>query len=158
MGSIGVATGTAVTLTVDEPLIPSLVALMVAEPGATPVTSPALLTTATEGALLPQVTTRPLNAAPAPSRGVAVSCVVAPAGIEPDAGVTETDATATLVIVIVALPTFVSLVALIVAVPAETAVTSPLLPTVATPGLFVPHVTTRPVSALPPLSRGVAAS
>jgi hypothetical protein len=156
--TVTVATGTAVTVIVDEPLIPSLVALIVAVPGATPVTSPELLTTAIAGALLPQVTTRPLKGVPAPSRGVAVSCVVAPAGIEAEPGVTETDATATPVIVMVALPDFVSLVAVIVAVPAETAVTSPLLLTEATPDAFVPQVTSRPVRAFPPLSSGVAVS
>ena len=70
------ATGTLVTVTDAVPLFPSLVAVIVAEPGVTPETSPALLTVATEVLLLDQVTARPESAAPFASLGVAVSWTV----------------------------------------------------------------------------------
>ena len=60
----------------DVPLFPSLVAVIVAEPGVTPETSPELLTVATDVLLLDQVTVRPDSAAPFASLGVAVSCAV----------------------------------------------------------------------------------
>jgi len=58
------------------PFFPSLVAVMVAEPAATPLTSPVPLTVATAVLLLPHVTTRPDSAFPLASRGVAVNCTV----------------------------------------------------------------------------------
>src|SRR5712691_12172415 len=45
-----------------------------------------------------------------------------------------------------------------IAVPAATPVTRPLPLTVATAALLVAHVTARPLSAVPPASRGVAVS
>src|SRR5256885_2045864 len=71
-----VATGTWVTVTDAVPLLPSLAAVIVADPGVTPETSPALLTVATEVLLLDQVTARPESAAPFASLGVAVSWAV----------------------------------------------------------------------------------
>ena len=56
--------GGVVTVTVAVPLCPSLVAVIVADPTATPVTSPVPLTVATPVALLTHVTTRPVNALP----------------------------------------------------------------------------------------------
>ena len=53
--------------------MPSLVALMVAVPAASPTTKPLRFTAAIDGALLPQVTVRPLSALPLASFGVAVS-------------------------------------------------------------------------------------
>src|SRR6266852_1910592 len=91
-------------------------------------------------------------------------------------GVTLTDATGTGVTVIVAVPLCPSLVAVIVAVPAPTAVTRPLAFTVATAALLLTHVTKRvtvtvatagselvhvtrrSVSGFPAPSRGVAVS
>ena len=70
------ATGTLVTVTDAAPLFPSLVAVIVAEPGVTPETSPAPFTVATDVLLLDQVTVRPESAAPFASLGVAVSCTV----------------------------------------------------------------------------------
>src|SRR5207244_4686218 len=75
------------------PLCPSLVAVIVADPAATPVTSPLLLTVATLVALLAHVTTRPVNAAPPASFGVAESWTVCPAWMLAVTGVTVTDAT-----------------------------------------------------------------
>src|SRR5205823_6688859 len=57
------ATGTRITVMVEVALFPSLVAVMVVEPAATPVTKPVALTVATAGAVLAHVTTRPLSAA-----------------------------------------------------------------------------------------------
>src|SRR2546426_4471039 len=74
------------------------------------------------------------------------------------AGLTVSDATGTFETVIVAIPPFPSLVAVIVAVPAVTPVTSPAADTVATDVALVAHVTTRPDSGLPAESVGVAAS
>ena len=62
------------------------------------------------------------------------------------------------VTVIVAVPVWPSLVAVMVAAPAATADTRPLALTVATDALLVVQVTTRPDSGLPPASFGVAVS
>ena len=67
------ATGTLVTVMADVPLFPSLVAVIVAEPAATPVTNPLALTVATAALLVAQVTTRPVRAVPLESSGVAVN-------------------------------------------------------------------------------------
>jgi hypothetical protein len=58
--------------------------------------------------------------------------------------------------VIVLVPLFVSLVAVIVAVPGATAVTRPAADTVATAVLLDPHVTTRSVTTAPVVSLTVA--
>src|SRR5439155_26693346 len=70
------ATGTFDTVTTAVPLCPSLVAVIVAEPVATAVTSPLPFTLATAPLLDCQVMTRPVNGFPLASRGVAVSCAV----------------------------------------------------------------------------------
>src|SRR5881397_4285703 len=90
------ATGTFVTVMVAVPLLPSLVAMIVAEPAAAPVTRPLLLTVATAPLLVVQLTARPDSGLPLASLGVAVSCVVRPVDRLADAGVTLTDATGTL--------------------------------------------------------------
>src|SRR6266550_4774984 len=154
------ATGTSVTVRVAVPLFPSLVAVIVADPGATAVTRPLPFTVARAVLLLPHVTTRPASAFPLASFGVAVSCTVCPAVTLTDAGLTLTDATGTGVTVTVtaAVPVLVSLVAVIVVAPAATPVTSPLPFTVARAVLLLLQVTTRPASALPFASCGVAVS
>jgi hypothetical protein len=73
-----VATGTFATVTPAVALWPSLVAVIVAVPARTPVTSPLGDTVATAGALEAQVMVRPVSAVPAESWGVAVSCTVCP--------------------------------------------------------------------------------
>src|ERR1051325_10144181 len=70
------ATGTLVTVIAAVPLLPSLAAVIVAEPAATPVTRPLPFTVATDVLLLVQVTTRPVRVLPLASLVVAVSCVV----------------------------------------------------------------------------------
>jgi hypothetical protein len=101
-----------------------------------------------------------VRAFPFESRGVAVNCTVCPAITLGEAGLTLTDATATgvSVTVIPAVPFLPSLVAVMIAGPAVIPVTRPPLLTVATPVLLLAHVTTRPVSAFPVASRGVAVS
>src|SRR6266550_3310211 len=122
------------------------------------VTNPVALTVATVVLLTAQVITRPVNTLPAESFVVAASCAVLPTKRLAAAGVTVTNATGTAVVVTVAVPLCPSLVAVNVAVPAATAVTRPLADTVATPGTLLAHVTTRPISAEPFASSGVAVS
>src|SRR5437773_5040713 len=114
-----------VTVMAAVPLFPSLVALIVMEPGVTPLTRPLLLTVATAVLELDHVTVRPERGAPLASFGVAVSCTVWPACTDAVAGVTSTDATGTGVTVIVEGPLLPSLVALIGAEPGVTPETSP---------------------------------
>src|SRR2546422_4545376 len=77
----------------------------------------------------------------------------------PDAGLTSTDATGTAFTVTAELPLFPSLVAVMVTgPPAALPVTRPFASTVARLASLVPHVTLRPVSALPAASFGVAVS
>ena len=68
------ATGTGFTVIADVPLFPSLVAVIVAEPGATAVTRPFASTVATPSALVVQLIVRPESGLPFASSGVAVSC------------------------------------------------------------------------------------
>src|SRR6184192_1683038 len=152
------ATGTVLTVTVAGPLCPSLVAVIVAAPAVTPVTSPPALTVATAVLLLPQLTGRPDNGLPLASFEVAVSCTVWPTCTDAVPGLTVTDATGTVLTVIVAVPLCPSLVAVIVAAPAVTPVTTPLPLTVATAVLLRPQLTGRPDNGLPLASFGVAVS
>src|SRR5438046_1063551 len=71
-----VATWTFVTVTDEVPLFPSLVAVIVADPGVTPETRPLLLTVATAVLELDHVTVRPESGLPSASFGVEVSCTV----------------------------------------------------------------------------------
>src|SRR2546426_8250427 len=87
------------TMTVALPLLPSLVAVIIADPAATPVTTPLALTVAVAPLLVAHITTRPLSAFPPASLGVAVSCTVCPTVTLADAGLTATDATGTVAIV-----------------------------------------------------------
>src|SRR5437870_6564530 len=98
--------GGTVTVITAVPVTPSLVAVIVAEPVATPITSPLPFTVATSVLLLTQVTTRPSSGLLFASRGVAVSCTVCPTGTLAGAGLTVTDATGTGVPVVVPLTTF----------------------------------------------------
>src|SRR5438067_12214264 len=116
-----------VTVMAAVPLFPSLVALIVMEPGVTPLTRPLVLTVATDVLELDHVTVRPERGSPLASFGVAVSCTVWPACTEAVAGVTSTDATGTFATVLVDVLLFPSLVAVIVADPGVTPETRPLL-------------------------------
>src|SRR2546426_7240339 len=118
--------GGAVTVIAPVPDFASLVAVIVAEPTVTPVTTPLPFTVATPLLLLAQVTVRPANALPAASLGDAASCTVPPTSTPADAGVTTTDATGVLATTIAAVPLRPSLVAVIVTEPVATARTRPL--------------------------------
>src|SRR5213594_2443862 len=96
----------AVTVTVAIPFFPSLVAVIVATPAATAVTSPLPLVAATAVLLLAHVTVRPVSTFPAESFVVADNWTVPPTGRLATAGVTSTDATGTAVTVTVALAAF----------------------------------------------------
>src|SRR2546426_952490 len=111
------ATGTVVTVIAAVLVFPSLVAVMFAEPGATPVTWPLELTVATLVLPLVHVTVRPVSAAPAESFGVAASWTVWPTATLAVAGEIATEATGTLVTLIAAVLLLPSLVAVIVAEP-----------------------------------------
>jgi hypothetical protein len=147
-----------VTVTEDVPRTPSLVAVIVAVPTATPVATPVeLFTVATLELLVDHVTVRPVSVLPPASFRVAANSCVAPTAIEAVAGATVTVATGTNVTVSVAVPVFPSLVAVMVTVPAATAVAKPVeLFTVATLAVLVDQVTVRPVRMLPLESFGVA--
>src|SRR2546426_8060240 len=73
--------GGTVTVIAAVPLWPSLVAVIVAAPTATPLTNPLPFTVATPALPLPHVTTRPVSAAPLASLRVTVSCPVCPTEI-----------------------------------------------------------------------------
>src|SRR5712691_6356891 len=104
-------------------LLPSLVAVIVADPAAWPVTRPPLVTVATDVLLLDQATTRPMSVLPAASLVTAESCCVAPTAMVADVGVTATEATGTIVTVTVEVALLPSLVAVMAADPAAAPVT-----------------------------------
>jgi hypothetical protein len=141
-----VATGTCVTLTVAEPLLPSLVAVIVTAPAARPVTRPEEDTRARVESLVVHATARPARGSPAASLGVAVSCTVFPMSTLDDGGSTSTVATGTLVTVTVADPLLPSLAAVMVATPVATPWTMPEAFTVATADALVVQVNVRPVT------------
>src|SRR5436853_15861 len=107
----------AVTVILEAPLLPSLVAVIVADPVTFAVTRPLVLTVATVVLSLDHVVVRPASGLLLASRGVAVSCTVWPTGTLAEGGVTVTEATGTVVTVTLAPPLCPSLVAVIVADP-----------------------------------------
>ena len=128
-------------------------------PTARPVTSPVALTVATCGSLVVQVIRRPGRGSPCALFGVAVSCWVSPTVTLVVVGVTLTDATGTELTLIVAVPLFPSLAAVMATgPPVATPITSPVALTVATPTLLLVHVTVRPGRGFPALSFAVAMS
>src|SRR6266568_2282775 len=151
------ATGTGFTMIAALALFPSLVAVILAEPTPAAVTRPLAFTVATLAASVDQMIARPESGLPLASSGVAVSCCVPPTRIVALVGLKLTDATGTMT-VIAALPLLPSLAAVMLAVPAASAVTSPLPFTVATPGASLDQVIVRPESGLPLASSGVAVS
>jgi hypothetical protein len=95
-------------VTAALPLCPSLVAVIVAAPTTTPVTSPLLLTVATVGAPLAHDTVRPVRTLPLASLSVVVNCCVAPTTRLALAGLTVTDATGAVLAAVVPLVTLES--------------------------------------------------
>jgi hypothetical protein len=146
--TVTVATGASVTVTTDVPDCDSLVAVMVDVPGRSPDTTPLEETLATRVLLELHVTGR-LTTVPLTSFTTALKVVVPSTMTVAVGGETTTLPTGATVTVTTELPDLVSLVAVIVADPGDTAVTTPLGDTVATPVLFDAHVTTRSVTTVP---------
>jgi len=96
-----------------------------------------------------QATTLPVTTFPLVSFVVAVACVVLATPIVEDASDTVTDPTAAETTVTGADPLWVSLVPVMFADPGPTAVTTPLLATIATAVLSDVQVTNRPVTTVP---------
>jgi hypothetical protein len=119
------ATGIGVTVTVAVAIFVSLTAAMVAIPEETAVTSPVAETVATPGSPLLQETSRPVSTLFLASRVSATSWTVEPCTRLIDGGLIVIEATGAGVTEIVALPVFPSLVAAMIEVPTEMAVTSP---------------------------------
>jgi hypothetical protein len=154
------------------PLLPSLVAVIVTGPPTlTPVTRPVASTVA--AALFEdQLMLRPASTFPAASLSVAASCCVAPTPMLADGGFTVTVLTGgggTGLTVITGVATLcASLVAVIVAVPTPVAVTVIVAPvdvltelealTVNTAVLLETQFTVRPLKVEPPPSLGIAVS
>jgi hypothetical protein len=128
---------------------------MFAVPTATPVTTPVVLTVATAMLSEDHVIDLPTRTFPPASFVVAVAWVVLPTPIVEDASDTVTDATATDATVTVADPLWPSMVAVMLAVPAPTPVTTPALLTVATKELSDDQPTVR-VRMFPLASLAVA--
>lgn len=140
------------------PAIPSLVAVIVALPGATAVTTPALDTVAAAGLFELQATVRPERTFPLPSLTTTISGAVCPTVRLLLGGATVTVATGTALTFTVAVVDLPSLVAVIVVLPAVRPLTTPLADTVADAGLLDDQLTARPVSTCPPASVVVGTS
>jgi hypothetical protein len=153
------ATGTRVTVIVALPLLPSLVAVIVAVPVLTAVTTPVLETVATAVLSELQATARPANTLLFASSVVAAAVVVPPTAIGDAISETITKATGAGVTIIVDVPLSPSLVPVIVADPGARAVTTPVAGfTVATLVLLEAQVTARPSRRFPCKSLNSAAA
>jgi hypothetical protein len=148
--------GAAVTVIVAAPVLPEDVAVIVAEPAATAVTTPLALTVAIEALLVDQVTVCPVIVFPFWSFTVALTEAVPPTTTELLAGETVTVVATGVggggvgaVTVIDAVPLFVPLVPVMVAEPAATPVTTPEAFTVAIALFVLDHVTVCPLIGLP---------
>jgi hypothetical protein len=131
---------------------------MVVEPGVRAVTTPLLDTEAICALLEDHEVARPMMMLLLASRVTAVASVVCPTSNVLDANVTLTVATGGGRTLIVCAPFFPPMVAVIVADPVVTPVTTPAVVTVAIAGLALVHVTGRPVRTPPFASRAVAVS
>lgn len=133
--------GGAFTVTLAVPDLPELVAVMVAEPAATPVTTPLELTVAVAELLVDQVIVWPVITLPFWSFTVAAKVTVAPTVTEGLDGLTVTVVTTGAggggaFTVTPAVPDLPELLAVIVAEPAATPDTTPFPSTEATEELF----------------------
>lgn len=146
-------------MTTEVPVLPSDSAVIVAVPVVTPVTTPELgVTVAIAGALVDQLTVRPVSTFPFASRSVAVSCRVDPRRTLPGDGVTVTVATGAGVTVTADDPDTVPIDALTSALPTATPVTRPLALTVAFCVAFDAHWNTTPGKVAFDASRATAVS
>jgi hypothetical protein len=132
--------------------------VITALPVATPVTTPALDTFATPALSVVKVIGRPVSTVPSAASVDAVSVAVAPGASATLSGASETPATGTGVTETVALPDLPPLVAVIVALPTDRPVTTPVGETVATVRLLELHVMEAPVTTAPLASTTVAVS
>lgn len=137
--------GAGVTVTADEPVLPEHVAMIVAEAAAMPVTTPFEFAVAAAALLVDQAILCPVMTLPRASLTVADSVTVAPTVIDAVDGDTVTVVTiggggGAEVTVILADPLLPDDVAVIVADPADTPVTSPFPFTVAYEPLLVDQV------------------
>jgi hypothetical protein len=151
-------TASAVTVAVAVPLFPSLVAVIVAVPGPVPVTRPVEFTVAIASLLDDHVTTRFVTVVPFRSFTVVVNWTLCPTNSGFVDGATVTLPTGTGTTVTVDVPLLPSLVAVIVAVPSATAVTTPLAETLAMLFALVLQLTGRSVTTVPLRSFTVAVS
>src|SRR3989449_7905968 len=153
------ATDAGITVKLAVPLLPSLVAVIVAEPTVNVWANPAPFTVPTPCALLCQVIVRPVSGLPVASFGVAVNWNEAPTWTLAVAGLTATVATGMVVTVMAAEPILPSLcVVTVTGLLAALPVTSPFASTLATAALPLCQDIERPVSGLPTASCGVALS
>jgi hypothetical protein len=141
------ATGaaTAVTVATDEPCTPPLVAMMLAVPLATAVTTPLEETDATAGLELLHEIVTPLITFPFASLATATAWVVCPTEMLDEFKVTLIDVNVGVATVADADPCTLPLVATTLAVPVANAVTRPLDETETTAGLELLHVTETPL-------------
>lgn len=124
------------------PDFPSAVAVMIAVPGETAVTTPELDTPATALLLDDHVTLRSASTAPSASLLTAVACAVCATVRDPVERVTTTEATGIGRMPIAMLPDLPSVVADIVTEPTAIPLTRPSLPTVAIASELEVHVNT----------------
>jgi hypothetical protein len=146
--TVTVATGASDTVTVAVPTFPPDDAVMIAEPGNSPSTTPACDTDAVNGLSLDHATGAVITP-PLSFRTVAVNVVVDATLMDAVDGATVTLPTGGSVTVTVTVPTFVSLVAVTVVLPGATPVINPACVTVAMLVFALAHVIARPVSAFP---------
>lgn len=146
-----VPTGTTLTLMTADEVIPSIVARIVAVPGASPTTNPPEDTAATAVAVLDHVATRSVSVAPPASFGVAVNCRERPTCTLPEVADNTTDATGmrTGVTVSCALAVTAPTAAVIVVVPGEIAVIAPFDVIVAADRFDDEYVISTPVTVVP---------
>jgi hypothetical protein len=149
-------TGTGDTVIVLVPLFVSLVAVMIAVPGATAVTTPAADTVATGLLFELHETGRSVTTLPTLSFTVGVRAKVCVTSIALVGGASVTLATGIFVTVTNEVPLLPSLVAVIVAAPILSAVITPDDETLTVVASLEPHVTTRPVNT-PPIESLVTA-
>ena len=151
-----VATGTAVDENAAVAVRPSAEAEIVAVPTEMLVTTPPAETLATTGFELDQVVARSAIGSPAASRTCADSVALWPTKTDADDGRISIDVADCAATTSVALPTFPSAIALIVAGPLAMALMVPLVLTVATAGFELCHAIGVPMSTWPFASRSVA--
>lgn len=152
------ATGGGRTTMVAVPGFPSLVAVIVADPAATPVTKPLASTLAMLGELLDQVNVRLASGLCWASNAAAVSCTVPERTMVSSGGETDTDDTGGGSTLIVAMPDAPPALAAIFTCPAATPVTTPAPETVAMDALPVFQNTCCPATTCPPGLMTVACS